>query len=1427
MVQSIYGSSWEDPLFTGVVEIHGHTGDVSVGHRIPCSTPTILCQAEVPYGRHSLYDFDQSYEGGILLLKSTPTSWQCQAPGKPDGLSPNIIELCAGVGGMGLGAEYLGGRACASVDWSSISVDHLRVNTKGHVFQLDITDLTSIRTVHQQCPLVGTTTLGFPCQPHSLQGNRRGSADPRSQVFRAGLRFIFMTQSQTAIMECVPMAGQNPDILSDLKELAEVMQWHVLTTLLDLGDRWASRRSRWWALLLPAAWHVYDLSSWTFSDKYATVGSLLSSWGVWPISDEQALELNDIELQAYGNPRLGADKRLLELTDKANTMLHSYGNVFQSCPCLCRSSAFRMATLETSGLRGFYIRSLVTGQMRYLHPKEAALLLGLPDHIQHLPDVKAALALLGLVASPIQMVWVYSHLLQNVNAAKGGAPIPSPDQWLDQYCDQLVNAVRFDPARQSHPLQVLDPVHGLWTFSCTPASTILDFLRANRIFIEWNEAGGVSVDGQRLSLEDRLVHCRTPLQLDLSPGPHDRALPHERLVIMIRHQGDTHVHLMQQGQFLFEALRALHIDFVNFLMDSQGRVIAADYRVWQSLNLTTSALDLWPPALPGFTAHGLFPCGFGLSSHQVWAVMQAMQCHIHDLHRHWIHPHIAHALLQASDFPRPSGRLIPLCRSCACIFEASGHWALLWGEQHSQSWQWTYYDGLSACLCVPAHHLATGLSALLGLSTWTFRVEKGLVQLSPNTCGTVALLQLCHLLGLSALCSAQSVDGLHQFLLGLLPSGLPGLPCLFGLGPTSVDGQLAAVLATKGVPFQHAAERATAAVKKLGHQAVLQALQSNNPWRDLKALTTKPGNSFQFVTKAELQAFIDQRAATQHGAQISTRKKKDRKSTTSVAAPSLPDPQHLQILPGHFVDADNDQVGQVPLSQVVTDARGIAICTKAEALPFIQEYKSISADALALLITEDIPTDLRGAARISSLRYPVTYLPTADPLLVQGCLLQLGDVPVSRHDVKAPLDDMEVTTTTVLKVQMYRDELSTDWALVASSPIKQLIILVPKFRRCTPLHCDHKCGLYHLSVEEDFDQVIHEIWGRRFQSLDGKQLPADQAALFQAYLRVAAPALTELLSSIVEGVYLEPRAEATRCMYTAYEEAAHAELRPGDDFIKVTVSKVYRIHPLPHGLQRAQVAKLLREWRWNAKPLQPSRGSSDGGAWDIGTAVEPPAAVLPAFNRDVLVTLLKDRQEPDRAPAFVGSRRVQAHLRAAGSGPSASASTSSADPWQMAANDPWKTFMANKSSAPSSQPPKRIEELATKLRADLSAHVNEQLGSQSHPSANDARLHQLEVGMTELQAHNKQFHSWFAEAGKRMSAQDEQLQTLQGQLSQQQSDLVAVRSEVHSSAENLHQAMQVSFHAMKTDLTTDISTALSAQMDRLETMISSKKTRHE
>ena len=66
---------------------------------------------------------------------------------------------------MGIRIEYLGGIVCASVDWNAFAVQHVERNTAGPVFQMDIHELATVKTVHQACPRIGTTTLGFPRQP--------------------------------------------------------------------------------------------------------------------------------------------------------------------------------------------------------------------------------------------------------------------------------------------------------------------------------------------------------------------------------------------------------------------------------------------------------------------------------------------------------------------------------------------------------------------------------------------------------------------------------------------------------------------------------------------------------------------------------------------------------------------------------------------------------------------------------------------------------------------------------------------------------------------------------------------------------------------------------------------------------------------------------------------------------------------------------------------------------------------------------------------------------------------------------------------------------------------------------------------------------------------------------------------------------------
>jgi hypothetical protein len=96
-------------------------------------------------------------------------------------------------------------------------------------------------------------------------------------------------------------------------------------------------------------------------------------------------------------------------------------------------------------------------------------------------------------------------------------------------------------------------------------------------------------------------------------------------------------------------------------------------------------------------------------------------------------------------------------------------------------------------------------------------------------------------------------------------------------------------------------------------------------------LTSKPGNNFQYVLRSDLMDFMDSKAASKHGAQISMQKKKKKKdkkqNKTPSAPPVAPDPSTIQLNPAHFIDDDRDQVEQIPLAQVTADSRGLAVAS--------------------------------------------------------------------------------------------------------------------------------------------------------------------------------------------------------------------------------------------------------------------------------------------------------------------------------------------------------------------------------------------------------------------------------------------------------------------------------------------------------------------
>ena len=178
MVSQIFGASLNASCFEGKLLITSHVDGSSIRHRIPCSSPVMVINKIIPWGTVSIYGFLNHGMDDFLYLQAGEASWLCSINGSEQDLSPLILELCAGMGGMGIGASFLGGMPSLSIDSNELACCHLMANSHGKVLKLDINQAHSAKIIHQEFGgSPGTITFGFPCQPLSSQGMQLGSQD--------------------------------------------------------------------------------------------------------------------------------------------------------------------------------------------------------------------------------------------------------------------------------------------------------------------------------------------------------------------------------------------------------------------------------------------------------------------------------------------------------------------------------------------------------------------------------------------------------------------------------------------------------------------------------------------------------------------------------------------------------------------------------------------------------------------------------------------------------------------------------------------------------------------------------------------------------------------------------------------------------------------------------------------------------------------------------------------------------------------------------------------------------------------------------------------------------------------------------------------------------------------------------------------------
>ena len=1281
-------------------------------------------------------------------------------------------DIYAGVGGLSSGTTFAGCHTILAVDRCGLACHTLQCNNLP-ALKGDLSQIETLLMILKANPGVGSILSASFALP--LFG---GQAD--CSMLHNLLVLAWLLQSDCLLLECPQDLAACQTALDMLRSFAEKAGLRVSSVQLDLAEQWASRRNRWWHVLVPCILPPLHLLPWSPCSPRTLVGLVLPEFPTWPENVEQSLAWTEQEMEMFTDPRYGADCRLLDLNEQAPTALHCWGATLTACPCGCRAEGLPSSVLETQGISGLGVYSSCLEGIRLPHAAEVGFLNSLPACHIHAPDNRAALCLAGCLTAPLQAIWVYGQLrLWATCLAEGGTTTP-PEELVCQF-----KALLHQSCLDAWNLPSLAVPGSIWVHldGALLQVGIPRPIRAQELTeAEKALAGpGHKVQVFRGALE-------LPPQTLLRPNAQDS--PYKVQVSRKASQRDP---------------------------------------VWQDAQalVGTSDITLWTGLL------------------RLQAAAPRSQCFV-------VPPRCAARLLDSPGSNDASLEWPSFARCCLLAFVDQAHWSLLALFTTDGGALATHFDGVPGRSTEAAKRLANSFCALCGVCLLGFKSCCHWQQTKPNDCGAIALAHAAAALsGGTALPSF--LDDARNFVMHMpFHKAL-----LYGFGGLSeeLQSKLESTLLEKGVPIGLVKDRIQAAVAKLGPGPIASALAASNVWQALKAAGSTPGAMFRWIRPEEVKALAETKASATFGAAVANAKHKKQKTKSKTIRPTLQvDPDTLQLVPGSFKTTEGSPLAQLAFSEVVSQASGVAFCSPQQALPFLQAYSSLSVDALAVVCTSALQSEVCTGAPVTNIQFPAIYSPTQEAILLQGSLLQLGD-EVVQLDTPS-IAEVERLDTITGRLSYYRDEASIPWTEIAQAPLRALVQHVPCLSLCKDANCHGDCACFHPSLEETVDRMILDAWGRSFAKVDGGRAQPDQAELFQVMIRVPGSALKLLHKTTTAGFYFEPRANDGFSPHASFavvwlpgkdkaqvqhilrtcdralaitrlgrrfgirvkeadEKVVHAALKPEVDFVKLRISARYRLHPLPHGMQRLHLAKLLKEWKWPAKPLQPAKGDAAGSAWEVGAECEPPAPTLPAGTQYVLITKLKDLSSGPKAPAVCASHKTRQHMLRDEPEPA----TGSTDPW-AGGNDPWSAYRAPPGlPAPPVQPSpagNKLAQMRTELKPDLQSYMQQQFvehaASTSEPPSSaianqDARIQKLEVGVQELQLQNRKFEGWFQSFGTQLSESKAQVTDMQKAMQSQQADVVKLRGEVSSAVGSLK---------------TDMNSRLDDQLQRIEALLSKK-----
>ncbi len=494
------------------------------------------------------------------------------------------------------------------------------------------------------------------------------------------------------------------------------------------------------------------------------------------------------------------------------------------------------------------------------------------------------------------------------------------------------------------------------------------------------------------------------------------------------------------------------------------------------------------------------------------------------------------------------------------------------------------------------------------------------------------------------------------------------------------------------------------------------------------------------------------------------------------ASKHLPVEQYT-LKEGFFLAADGHSLPV--LQQFSSFASGICLMNAEQAEHRISQGKILNPDELGLFILGNINVP-------SSLKHQLMQAPAIDPqgrsVLLEGILVQLGEKTIqtpSDEKENIPTKEIYVASVTLLKQDWEKDM----WNKLCEAPVRTV---------------------KNLLALEGHAATMGKPWARTFK--DGNlKVPIELATTIQFYAEFDAANFTNLLQrSGFNHIYIGPKNDTgaphekwkviwvTGNLEQVEAQAASlsgaAGLVKGKKSLGIRVessafeqvwkiikpsvalpdtrntSMMFKIQPLPHGIDKEALQKWSEDIKWDFKPIK----AMGARTWLLGANTTPPTVLI--FNGQPLIAASVQPRVKAFGGAIVAGPKYQPKSQSDSQAevpPKSRDIFRSGEPFA----DPWSKYAGNRLNTESSKPagPNR----ATKSSELTSGPIGTQFQQQ------ESRIQAVENALHQLQGTHQKFQE----------ATDGKFSALEAQINQQNHDQIQAITTLQESQSKMHESL--------------------------------------